>query len=189
MPMGSRETGTALAAIFMAIACVHQSHAQSFFALQAEVAEPTASFRDAAATGYGAQGIYIHYVSPHFAVTGSAGVVTWGPRIDSPPYTDYKLVSVPVTLGGNLLLSRGVIAPYLGVSLGINYLRIRGTAPNSTVYTDESELKFTLSPQVGVGVYIVGPVGLLVTGSYNIIYTPGTPSRYFGLNAGIAVGL
>jgi hypothetical protein len=164
------------------------AHAQSFFSLQAEVAEPTESFRAIAGTGFGAKATYIHYLSAYFALTGSTGYVQWGPRTDFPPNNDFKIISVPVMIGANILLSKGIIAPFLGGSLGMTYLRTRGIASTATVYEDRSELRFSLSPHVGVGVHIAGPVGLLLNGSYNLNYTPGTPSKYFSLGVGLAVG-
>ena len=106
-----------------------------------------------------------------------------------PPNNEYKFVSVPLAFGGTFLLAKGVIAPYVGLSLGIDYLRIRGTSQNTSTYEDKSELKFCFSPQFGVGVHVAGPIGLLVTGSYNVMYTASTPSKYFGLNVGLAAGL
>lgn len=166
------------------------SFAQSFFSLQWEVAEPTESFADAAGTGFGVKGTYMHFISQRFAVTGSAGYTKWGPRRDFPPNNEYKFVSVPVQLGIKFLLSKGIVAPYFSIALGMDYLRLRGVAPNSTtiVYEDKSELKFGFSTIVGTGVFLAGPLGLNLTGSYNVIYTPGRPSKYFTLNAGFVVG-
>ncbi len=167
-----------------------QSFAQSFFSLQWEVAEPTESFRDAAGTGFGFKGTYMHFITSRMALTGSAGYVKWGPRVDFPPNNEYKLVSIPVQVGVKFLLSKGVVAPYLGIGLGMDYLRMRGIAPNSTTntYEDKSELKFGFSPQVGAAIFVTGPIGVNLTGSYNIIYTAETPSKYFGFGAGLALG-
>jgi hypothetical protein len=165
-----------------------QSFAQSFFSLQLEVAEPTDSFRDAAGTGFGFKGTYMHFITSRMALTGSAGYVKWGPRVDFPPNNEYKFVSIPVQIGTKFLLSKSVIAPYVGISVGMDYLRTRGLAANSTSYSDTSELKFGFSTQVGVGIYLVGPLGVNLTGSYNVIHTASSPSKYFGLNAGLAVG-
>jgi hypothetical protein len=167
-----------------------ESSGQSFFSIQWEVAEPTEAFADAAATGFGVKGTYMHFVAQRIAITSSAGYVKWGPRTNFPPNNEYKFVSIPVQIGMDFLLSKSVIAPYVGLSLGMNYLRSRGIPPNSptNAYADDSELKFGFSPHVGTAIYLVGPVGVHLTGSYNIIYTSGRPSKYFGLNAGLAVG-
>lgn len=178
-----------MAFVVLVFGGIQSLSSQTFFSLQAEVAEPTESFRNTVGTGFGVRGTYFHFIGGSFALTGSAGYVKWGPRVDFPPNNEFKIVSIPITMGAHLLLSRGVVSPYLGLSLGMSYLRIRGIASNSTLYNDSSELKFTFSPQVGVGIHIAGPVGLLLTGSYNLIYTPDPPSKFFGLNAGLALGL
>jgi hypothetical protein len=165
-----------------------QTFSQTFFSLQYEVAEPTEGFRSIAATGFGVKGTYMRFVSSRFALVGSAGYVKWGPRVDFPPNNEYKFVSIPIQLGADVLLSKGIIAPYVGMSLGMDYIRVRGIAPNSTVYSDISELKFSFRPHVGLGIFVAGPVGVNLTGSYNVIYTDGNPSKYFGLNAGLTVG-
>lgn len=165
------------------------SHAQSFLSLQGEIAEPTNRFRESAGTGYGVKGTYMYFLSPYVALSGSTGYVRWGSRSNLPPNNEYGVVAVPVLLGGHLLLSRGVIAPYIGVALGLDYFRVRGIAPNATTYADESDVHFMFASHVGVGVHIAGPLGAIVTGSYNIIYRHTSPSKFFGLGAGLAVGI
>lgn len=177
---------------FAALLFVHgYSSGQSFFSLQWEVAEPTESFSDAAGTGFGVRGTYMHFISQSFAVAGSVGYTKWGPRRDSLVNNEYKFVSIPVQLGFKLLLAKGVVAPYVGLAVGMNYLRVRGVAPNPTptTYEDKSELKFGFTPYIGTAVFVAGPIGVNLTGSYNIIYTSDQPSKYFGFNAGLAVGL
>lgn len=176
--------------LFVSMVVLDYSHAQTFFSLQWEVAEPTESFSKSAGTGYGFKGTYIHFINQRIGLTGSAGYTKWGPRRDFPPNNEFKVVAVPVQLGMRFLLAKGVVAPYVGVSVGMDYLRIRGIAPNSTTntYSDESQLKFGLSPEVGLGIFLVGPVGVMINGSYNVIYTSDSSSKYFGLNAGLAVG-
>lgn len=164
------------------------SFSQTFFSLQYEVAEPTESFRANAATGFGVRGTYMRFVSSRVALIGSGGYLKWGPRVDFPPNNEYKFVSIPIQLGADFLLSKGIIAPYVGMSLGMDYIRVRGIAPNSTLYSDISELKFSFRPHVGLGIFVAGPVGANITGSYNIIYTNVAPSKYFGLSVGLAVG-
>jgi hypothetical protein len=167
-----------------------ESVAQSFLSLQWEVAEPTESFANAANTGFGVKGTYHHFISRYVALTGSAGYVKWESRVATPPSNDYRFISVPVHLGMDFLLSKGIVAPYAGISLGMNYLRVRGIAPNSTtgIYADNSELKFGFSPHIGTAIFLAGPLGVNITGAYNLIYTSGSPTKYFSLNAGLAVG-
>lgn len=165
-----------------------QMFSQTFFSLQYEVAEPTENFRSVAATGFGVKGTYMRFVSSRFALVGSAGYIKWGPRVDFPPNNEYKFVSIPIQLGADVLLSKGIIAPYVGLTFGMDYIRVRGIAPNATVYADISELRFSFRPHVGVGIFVAGPVGVNLTGSYNVIYTDNKPSKYFGLNAGFSVG-
>ena len=164
--------------------------AQSFFSLQWEIAEPTASFSEAAGTGFGIKGSYLHFVSQRIALTGSVGYIKWGPRKDVPLSTDYKFVTVPIQVGAKFLFTKGVVAPFVGIALGMDYVRVRGIAPNSTtnLYEDKSELKFGFSPSIGTAIHLFGPLGLNVAGSYNIIYTSDHASKYFGLNAGLIVG-
>lgn len=173
--------------VLISLAAVN-SRAQSFFAVQGTVAEPTESFRQTAGTGYGVYATYIRYISPHIAISGASGYVQWGPRSNAPPHNDIKIASVPLIIGVDLLLVKGSIAPYVGVGAGVSYLRVRGIAAGSAMHEDKSELKFTFSPHVGAGVHLAGPLGLLVTGSYNVISTPHSASKYFGLHAGLAVG-
>lgn len=167
---------------------IQVSFSQTFFSLQYEVAEPTESFRANAATGFGVRGTYMRFVSSRVALIGSAGYLKWGPRVDFPPNNEYKFVSIPIQLGADFLLSKGIIAPYVGMSLGMDYIRVRGVAQNSTLYSDISELKFSFRPHIGLGIFVAGPVGVNITGSYNVIYTNVSPSKYFGLSAGLAVG-
>ncbi|HXG00241.1 MAG TPA: outer membrane beta-barrel protein [Bacteroidota bacterium] len=179
-----------LLCLVVLVACVGAlSQAQDFIAVQAEIAEPTDAFRQSAGTGYGVKATYMHFLSSHLALSGSGGYTRWGSRSDVVPFNDYSIVSVPVLLGGHLLLSRGVVAPYAGVELGLNYLHERGTAPNTTASVNESEIRFVLRPHVGVGVHVAGPLGVLLTGSYNVIYTRLTPSKFFALSIGIAASL
>ncbi len=161
---------------------------QSFIALQAEVAEPTNKFRESAGTGYGLRGTYMHFLSPYFSLSGAAGYTRWGSRSNLPPNNDYRVIAVPVALGAHLLLSRSIVAPYLGLTVGMDYFRVRGIAPNATTYADDSEIHFAFSSHVGVGIHIAGPLGLLLTGSYTVIYTPSIPSKYFSLALGLAAG-
>jgi len=165
------------------------SLAQTFFSLQWELAEPTESFRDIAGTGHGVKGTYMQFVSPRFALSGSVGYVKWGPRVATLPGSEYKFIAVPLRLGMNLLLAQGVVAPYIGMGLGVDYLRARTVMPAAGINDDTSELKFGFSPRVGMGIHLAGPVGLNVDGSYNIIYTSDTPSKYFGFGVGLAVGM
>jgi hypothetical protein len=164
------------------------ARAQNFIALQGEVAEPTNKFRESAGTGYGVRGTYMHFLSSYIALSGSAGYTRWGSRSNLPPNNDYRVIAVPVSLGAHLLLSRSIVAPYLGLAVGMDYFRVRGTAPNATAYADESEVHFAFSPHVGVGIHIAGPLGALLTGSYTVIYTHSTPSKYFSLSLGFAAG-
>ncbi len=168
---------------------VQYASSQSFIALQAEVAEPTEEFRQSAGTGYGAKATYTHYLTMRFALIGSASYVRWGSRSSVPPNNEYNVVAVPVSLGATFLLSKNVIAPYVGVAVGFDYMRVRGIAPSATTYENKNELHFAFSPHVGVGVHIAGPVGVLVTGSYNVIYTNPSRSKYFALSFGVAAGL
>jgi hypothetical protein len=163
--------------------------AQSFFSLQYQVAEPTESFRESAGTGVGLSTTYMHFISPRFALSGSFGYLKWGPRTDFPSGNQYKFESVPVQLGGSFLLSKGIVAPYLGLSLGMDYIRLRTAVPNSApvTYADQSELKFGFAPHVGVGVHVAGTVGILLTGSYHVMYTTPT-SKFFAFKAGLALG-
>ena len=101
------------------------THAQTFLSLQYEIAEPTETFRDAAGTGSGVRAAYMHFISQRVAIAGSVGYIKWGARSGTPLNTEYKFVSTPVHLGVDFLLSRGVIAPYLGLSVGMDYLRMR----------------------------------------------------------------
>ncbi len=177
--------------VALAMICLLYSQAsftQTFFSVQWEVTEPTESFREAAGTGFGVRATYAYFTTSHFALTGSAGYVKWGPRVNLPLNNDYKFIVIPVHVGMKFLLSKGVVAPYVGLSLGMDYVRSRGIAPNATIYRDSNELKFGFSPQVGTGFHIAGPVGINLTGAYNIVYTTGKPSKYFGLNAGLAFG-
>lgn len=166
------------------------SFSQSFFSAQWEVAEPTESFRNTVGTGFGGSLSYIHFISPRIAITGRTGYVKWGPRVDAAPFTDFKLVSVPVVLGFDLLFTRGIVAPYVGVTTGVDYLRIRGVSPGDPAgpYQDKSELRFSVSPHLGVGIHVAGPVGVLLTGSYKVLFTDPV-SKLFTLNAGLIVGL
>jgi hypothetical protein len=161
---------------------------QAFFSVQWEVTEPTESFREAAGTGFGAKATYAYFTTSRFALTGSVGYVKWGPRVNFPLNNEYKFIVIPIHIGMELLLSKGIVAPYVGVSMGMDYVRIRGIAPNTTIYSDSNELKFGLSPHVGVGLHVAGPVGINLTGAYNVTYTSDRPSKYFGLNAGLAFG-
>lgn len=172
------------------VAGTPQAFSQAFFAIQWEVAEPTETFKQTAATGFGGKLTYIYFVSPRVAITGSTGYTKWGPRIEAPPYTDYKLVSVPVGLGIRLLFTRGIVTPYVGVAAGMDYLRSRGVAPGdpSGVYHDKSELRFSVSPHLGVGIHVFGPVGFMVSGSYRVLFTD-PQAKLFTLGLGIAVGL
>lgn len=179
-----------LACLVVLVACVCAlSHAQDFVAVQAEIAEPTDAFRQSAGTGYGVKATYMHFLSSHLALSGSGGYTRWRSRSDLAPFNDYSIVSVPVLLGGHLLLSKSVVAPYAGVELGVNYLLKRGTPPNTMAQVNESEVRFVFRPHVGAGVHVVGSLGLLLTGSYNVIYTQSTPSKFFALSIGIAAGL
>lgn len=176
-----------LLALFLA---TQLSKAQAFTSFQWMVAEPTESFRESAGTGFGGQATYMYFFHPRFALVGSAGYIKWGSRVDSLPTNQYKFVSIPVQFGLRFLLSKEVVAPYLGFSIGMNYLSIRGITPNSNpiTYSDRNELKFGFTPHMGIGIRLVKPVGVTVDGSYNIIYTSGSPSKFFGLSAGLAVG-
>ncbi len=156
---------------------------QTFLSVQYEVAEPTENFRQAANTGFGVKAVYMNFVSPRFAMTGSIGYTSWGSRA---PFNNYKYVAIPVHLGTDFLLSRGVIAPYIGMSLGMDYVRTRGA--NSTANSDKSELKFGFKSHIGVGIFVGGLIGVLLAGSYNITYT-NPASKFFSLDAGLAVAL
>ncbi len=178
-------------AILLALAAgTTQAFSQAFFSLQWEVSEPTESFKQSAGTGFGGKLSYIHFVSPRLAITGSTGYTEWGPRVNAAPFSDYKLVSVPVGLGIDLLFTRGIVSPYVGVTAGMDYLRIRGISPGDPagVYQDKSELRFSVSPHLGVGIHVAGPVGVLLTGSYKVLFTD-PASRLFILGVGLAVGL
>ncbi len=164
------------------------SFAQSFLSVQWEVTEPTESFRQAAGTGFGVKVTYAYFTTSRFALTGSAGYVKHGPRVNLPANNEYKFVVIPIQVGMQLLLSKGFVAPYVGLSLGMDYVRSRGIAQNSTVYSDSNELKFGFSPHIGVGFFVAGPVGINLTGAYNVLYTSGRPSKHFGLNAGLPFG-
>lgn len=177
------------ALVVLLVCCAAPSFGQSFLMVQGEVAEPTNSFRTSAGTGYGVRATYMHFVSSHVALSGSAGYTRWGSRSNLPPNNEYRVVAVPVLLGGDILLSKAIVAPYIGLALGLDYFRVRGIAPNSTTYADESEVHFVFSPHVGVGVHIAGPLGVVMTGSYTVIYTPSSPSKFFGLGLGIAAAL
>lgn len=130
----------------------------------------------------------MNYLTTRLALIGSAGYLRWGSRSNVPPMNEYNVVAVPVSLGASFLLSKSVVAPYVGLAVGFDYLRVRGIAPNATTYEDKSELHFAFTPQLGVGVHVIGPVGMLVTGSYTVIYTHPATSKYFGLAVGVAAG-
>lgn len=169
--------------------CVQHSFSQAFVALQAEVAEPTEEFRQSAGTGYGAKATYMRYLTTRFALAGSVGYIRWASRSNLPPNNEYKVVAIPVSLGASFLLSKNIIAPYIGLAVSFDYMRVRGIAPNATTYEDKNELHFAFTPHVGVGVHVVGPIGILLTGSYNVIYTSPATLKYFGLGIGVAAGL
>ncbi len=166
------------------------SNAQAFTSFQWTVAEPTESFRESAGTGYGAQLTYMYFFHSRFALTGSVGYVKWGSRMDSLSTNPFRLVSIPVQFGLRFLLSKDIVAPYLGFSIGMNYLTIRTATANSTPvpYSERNELKFGFTPHIGIAIRVVKPVAINIDGSYNVIYTSGSPSKFFGLNAGVSVG-
>ncbi|MER3522651.1 MAG: hypothetical protein C4326_00935 [Ignavibacteria bacterium] len=165
------------------------SHAQSFISLQAEIAEPTEEFRQTAGTGFGAKGSYLHFLTTRFALGGSLGYVRWNSRTNVPPNNEYRVIAVPIALNADFLLSKSVVAPYIGFSVGMNYLRIRGIAPNANTYEDKNEAHFAYSPHIGVGIHIAGPFGILLVGSYNVIHTERVRTKYFALSVGGAAGL
>ncbi len=180
-----------LAVVLIALVLTTQlSKAQAFTSFQWIAAEPTESFRESAGTGFGGQATYMYFFHPRFALTGSVGYIKWGSRIDSLPKNEYKFVSIPVQFGLRFLLSKDVVAPYLGLSIGMNYLTIRSVTPNSNpiTYSDRNELKFGFTPHVGIGIRVAKPVGINIDGSYNVIYTSGSPSKFFGLSAGLIFG-
>lgn len=164
------------------------SYGQSFISLQAEVAEPTEEFRQTAATGFGVKGTYLHFLTTRFSLGGSMGYVRWNSRSNFPPNNDYRVVTVPVALNADFLLSKSVVAPYIGIALGMNYLRIRGIPPSETTYEDKNEAHFAFSPHIGVGMHVAGPFGILLVGSYNIIFTDPVRIKYFALSVGAAAG-
>ena len=176
--------------LLSAVLVLGRVHSQTFVGVQWQVAEPTQGFRLTSATGFGAKVTYIRFLGPAFALCGSFGHIKFDSRVNTPPLNDYKFVVIPVHVGMKLLLSKGVVSTHIGFDLGMDYLRIRGVPPTSVIptFVDMSELKFGFSPEIGVGIHVAGPVGVLLTGSYNVVYTQGDPSQYFGLGAGLAVG-
>ncbi|MBI5472572.1 MAG: outer membrane beta-barrel protein [Ignavibacteriae bacterium] len=179
--------------VFVAIcfaALLGSARSQNFVGVQWQVVEPTENFRTSTNTGFGVKVRYLHFMSRQLAISGTAGHVQFDSRTSAQPFNDYKVVIIPVHLGATFLLSKGVVSPHIGIDLGMDYLRVRGVPAGSLlpIFVDRSELKFGFSPEIGVGIHIAGPVGILLTGSYNVTYTPGVPSRYFGFGAGLAVG-
>ena len=175
--------------LFALVFATQLSKAQAFTSIQWIVTEPTESFRERAGTGYGAQAVYMYFFHPRFALIGSVGYIKWGARVDSLP-SQNKFVSVPLQFGLRFLLSKDVVAPYLGFSIGMNYLTTRSVVANSNpvTFSDHNELKFGFTPHIGIAIRVIKPLGINVDGSYNVIYTSGSPSKFFGLAAGLSVG-
>ncbi len=176
--------------LFALVLATQISKAQAFTSLQWIVTEPTESFRERAGTGYGGQATYIYFFHPRFALIGSVGYIKWGSRVDSLPKNQYKFVSVPFQFGLRFLLSKDLVAPYLGFSIGMNYLSLRSIVANSNpvTFSDRNELKFGFTPHIGIAIRVIKPLGINIDGSYNVIYTSGSPSKFFGLAAGLSVG-
>ncbi|MEO8169113.1 MAG: outer membrane beta-barrel protein [bacterium] len=176
--------------LFVLALTAQTSKSQAFTSVQWIVAEPTESFRQNAGTGTGGQATYLYFFHPRFALIGSVGYIKWGSRTDTVSNGQFKFTSIPVQFGLRFLLSRDLVAPYVGFSVGMNYLMTRHAVANSSpvAFADNNELKFGFTPLVGIAIRVAKPVGINIDGSYNIIYTSGAPSKFFGLAAGLSVG-
>lgn len=157
--------------------------------VQGGIALPTGDFGDGYDMGFGGRGVFMYYLNPNMAITGTAGYFTWSGKEG----WDATFSTIPVMGGIRYVLGKGDFKPYLSGQLGMYF----------SSFEVEVDLGFfggkqTVSDSgsdfgVALGGGFMMPLGKTmnfdVSAEYNIIFTEGSSTSYLTVLAGLAFAL